>query len=158
MPRIEPGSRWILLAVAVYLAQAGADVRWGPLSRLQHQDWYRLVSGGVLAAAVLGQLGLAWQRRTATAERSRALLVRHRQLGVATLGLLFLHATRPGFGYLLVLGLLIPLQVSLGALWPAGHRARERTLRPRWRVVHATLGMTLVAGLLLHLWMVFAWH
>lgn len=157
MPRTEPGARWVLLAVVLYLAQAALEVRWGPLSRLQHDELFRRLTGSGLAAVVLAQVWLAWQRRTASAERARALLRRHRRVGVASLAVLFLHTTHPGYGYLLVFGLLIPLQVALGALWPSGHQDRERTLRPRWRVLHATLGLTLLAGLILHLWMVFAW-
>lgn len=157
MPPTEPGARWILAAVGLYGLQAALDVHWGPLGRLQHDALYRKLSGAVLAAMVLGQLWGVWQRRTADAERSRALRVRHRRLGAASLGALFLHSTHPGYGYLLVFGLLIPAQVGLGALWPAGHGEPARRLRPRWRALHATLGLTLLTGLGLHLWMVFAW-
>ncbi len=158
MPRTEPAAKWILLAVGLYVAQAAAGLRWGPLGRLQHDDVFRWVSGSLLAAVVLGQLWLAWQRRSADAARARALLARHRQLGVASLGVLFLHATSPGYGYLLVLGLLIPIQVTLGALWPSGPGDQERRLRVPWRLLHATLGLLLLTGLLLHVWMVVAWR
>ena len=157
MPRTEKGTRWILLAVIFYLVQAALEVRWGPLERLQHQELFRRLSGTALAGVVLGQLWLAWKRRSASAARARLLLQQHRRLGLASLLVLFVHTTHPGYGYLLVLGLLIPLQVALGALWPAGHEPQERALRPRWKLLHATLGMTLLTGTLLHVWMVFAW-
>ena len=157
MPRTEKGSHWLLLAVAFYLLQAALEVSWGPLERLQHQELFRRLSGAALAGVVLGQLWLAWKRRTASAAKARSLLRLHRRLGIASLLVLFVHTTHPGYGYLLVLGLLIPLQVVLGALWPAGHASREQALRPRWRLLHATLGMTLLTGTILHVWMVFAW-
>ncbi len=157
MPPIEPGSRWILLAVGLYLGQAVLGIEWGPLNRWQDQEIWRRLSGAGLAAVVLAQLGLAWMRRSARAKRSRALLRQHRRLGVASLGVLFLHTSHPGYGYLMIFGLLIPLQVTLGALWPSGSGETSRSLRPRWRLLHATLGLCLLTGLGLHVWMVFAW-
>jgi hypothetical protein len=157
MPRIEPGAAWVLVAVVLYGVQAALGLSWGPLGRLQDVELYRWLSGAVLAGMVLFQVFMAIQRRLSDAERARVLLRRHRLMGAACLGMLFLHTTHPGYGYLLVLGLLIPIQVALGALWPAGHGKREQGLRPRWRMLHGILGLTLVTGLVLHVWMVFAW-
>ncbi len=157
MPRTERSAPGILLLVGLYLVQAVLDVSWGPLDRWQQRELWRRLTGAVLAGLVVGQVWLAWQRCTALAERSRALLRRHRALGVVALGALFVHTTGPGHGYLLVLGLLIPLQVALGALRPAETSARDLEHRAWWRRLHGGVGAMLLAGLGLHVWIVFAW-
>lgn len=137
--------------VLAYLVQGFVEVPWGPLDAWQVEESYRRWSGFALALIIATQVALALLRKTAMAAASRRYRRIHQVLGVLSLFALFLHSTSPGYGLLLGLGVLLPLQVVVGVLSPpAGDRKR-------WRWLHRGLACLLVGGVLLHVWMVFAW-
>jgi hypothetical protein len=148
---------WLVVLVGLYLVQAVVGVDWGPLSDWQQDEAFRRWSGAALAVLVFHQLILAWRRRVAQPSSARAILKIHRTCGALCLLFLFIHTTRIGYAYLMVLGLLIPLQVTLGALPPDASSEAGRTKRTWWRRSHAMCGFLLVIGVLFHLWMVYAY-
>ena len=146
-----------LWAVAAYLIQALAGIDWGPLSAWQGDEPYRRWSGLALVLMIGAQWWIALARRAASAERARALRRWHRRVGGFALVGLFAHSTRLGFGYLMVLGLLLASQVTVGALRPAGSDPALQRLRGVWIRVHVVQAILLVVGAVFHVWMVFAY-
>jgi hypothetical protein len=155
--KVEPLAWPALVGAAVYLALAAAGVEWGPLDRWQDEESYQRWSGVALALLIAAQVVMAWRRKSAKAIAARQLLRAHRVLGLLALPVLWLHATAPGHGLLLGLGLLLPCQVMLGGLRPAGSDAAALQLRRWWRAAHGVLAALLVAGTLLHLYLVYAY-
>lgn len=157
MPRIDRWGWGVLALVLSYFGQAGMGLAWDPLASWQADETFRRWSGAAVAVSLGAQVWLAVARWKATAARGRALLRLHRTLGVASLFLLFMHARAPGAGLLFVLGVLMPLQVGLGAARPAGTDAAAQLHRQRWRPLHAAVGMFLVLAALVHVFLVFGY-
>ncbi|MCP4808467.1 MAG: hypothetical protein GY913_05840 [Proteobacteria bacterium] len=149
--RLDRGSLLIAFAAVAYGVQAALDLSWEPLHTWQHDESFRRWSGLALTLVIAAQVVFALYRRTQDAARARQIRRAHRLVGVLSLIPLYLHATSPGYGLLLVLGALIPAQVLVGALSPA------EGPRTRWRLLHGLLATLLLAGTGIHVWMVFAW-
>ncbi len=156
-PATERGSILILVAALAYLVQASAGTDWGPLAFWQRDEAYRRWTGLALTLLLGAQWWVALARRAASAERARVLLRTHRRIGALALPGLFVHSTRLGYSYLLVLGLLLVAQVSVGALRPTGADSRALRLREVWVRIHVALAVLLAVGAGFHVWMVFAY-
>lgn len=121
---------------------------------LSREELVRRWSGAGLAVLVVGQacLGIA-QGRVST---SRVIVLRrwHERVGLLLLLSLWAHAPEAGYGYLGILGVLIPVQILLGWSHPWARRAGKQVL---WSILHRLVAAVLISGIGVHLWMVFAY-
>ena len=138
------GDRLVLVVGGVgvggYLlgAQLGLAIPW--LVRLQANETYRVLSGLLVAAFVFYQWSVATRRAL---DPVRAV-ARHRLCGALAPLVLYLHASRLGYGYLLVLAMIYLGTVVLGLLHGPTLRCRARWLFTTWFVVHVMTALVLV--------------
>ncbi len=137
---------WLLFA-----AQLDLELEWPPLSALQGQTWYKIASGSVLAGFVCFQWLLALLRVNRWARAARALYSWHQTAGALSPVLLFLHSTRLGFGYLLVLSSVYVANNVLGLVSPTAF-PRLKMLLPFWVIAHIALSVLLTVLVVYHAW------
>jgi hypothetical protein len=124
------------------------------LARAQASQAYKLATGAVLLCFLGFQWLLALARSRHWLQASKSLYALHQSFGLIGPPLLYLHASRWGFGYLGVLmGALFANHV-LGLMRSAG-MGLPRWAFPAWTVVHVALSVVLVALAGYHGWQVF---
>jgi hypothetical protein len=124
------------------LAQALLAIEWPLLARWQEIESYKLSSGALLAAFLLGQWFLTLARVRGW-RLARGAHVWHQRLGAVAPVFLFAHSTRFGFGYLLMLSGVFLLNTCLGCLSPRV-LPRLRGYFKVWLPAHIALSVTLV--------------
>ena len=137
---------WLL-----FLAQLDLEFEWLPLSAWQGDRWYKIASGSLLAGFVCFQWLLALLRVNRWARAARALYPWHRAVGAFSPVLLFLHSTRLGFGYLLMLSTVYVANNVVGLLSPSAF-PRLKMLVPFWLIAHIALSVLLAALVVYHAW------
>jgi hypothetical protein len=116
----------------LYAIQARLGFEWTWLLRVQSDDTYKLVSGGVLAA----YLAYQWSRR--------ADPFRHRLVGAFAPVVLYAHSARSGYGYLVLLCAVYLGTAIAGLLHQPVIALRRRWLFTTWFLVHVTLATALI--------------
>jgi hypothetical protein len=126
--------------LAAYLVQAwvGCTPAW--LASLQASDRYRALSGCALALYVLGQTFVGRKRKHDPVRT----LARHRLVGACAPLVLYLHAARFAYGYLLLLAYVYLATVLLGLLYRPMQTARARQLYLGWFLAHVAAAASLV--------------
>lgn len=120
--------------LVLYVLQASLHLEWPLLARAQANDTYKLVSGVVLA----GYLVFQWSARR----------TRHQLAGAFAPLVLYVHAARFGYGYLVLLVTIYLGTALAGTLHRPVIALRRRSLFTAWFVAHislATLLLTLAA-------------
>ena len=137
---------WLL-----FLAQLRVGFEWRPLSVWQGYTWYKVGSGSLLAGFVCFQWLLALLRVNRWARAARALYSWHQIAGAFSPVLLFLHSTRLGFGYLLLLSTVYVANNVVGLVSPSVF-PRLKMLVPFWVIAHIALSVLLAALVVYHAW------
>jgi hypothetical protein len=137
---------WLL-----FLAQLDLGFEWQPLGDWQGHRWYKVASGSLLAGFVCFQWLLALSRINRWARAARALFSWHQIAGVFSPVLLFLHSTRLGFGYLLVLSTVYMANNVVGLVSPSAF-PRLKMLMPFWVIAHIALSVLLASLVVYHAW------
>jgi hypothetical protein len=119
--------------LAAYLGQAAVQLQIPWLAELQAQDWYKLVTGGVL----VGYLALQWS----AAPQRREL---HKLLGAFAPLVLYAHTTRFAYGYLAWLVAVYLGVVAIGLLHAPIVGRRAKRLFTGWFIAHLALAVLLV--------------
>jgi hypothetical protein len=119
--------------LAAYLGQAAVQLEVPWLLRLQAQDTYKLATGGVLIAF----LGLQWS----AAPHRREL---HKLLGAFAPVVLYAHASRFAYGYLVWLVAVYLGVGAVGLLHQTIIARRARRLFTCWFVTHLALAILLI--------------
>jgi hypothetical protein len=125
--------------LAGYVIQARSAPAWPWLAELQTHDTYKVASGLVLAAYLIFQWSVASRRR----RDPTGAVVRHKLGGALAPLVLYLHASRFGYGYLALLGFTYLGTAGIGLL----HRpvlAHARSGFTVWFVVHVATAASLV--------------
>jgi hypothetical protein len=135
---------WLL-----FLEQLVLGTDWGPLSVWQGDRGYKIASGSLLAGFVCFQWLLALLRVNRWARAAKALFAWHQTAGMFSPVLLFLHSTRLGFGYLLVLSTVYAANNVLGLVSPSTF-PRLKILLPFWVIAHIALSVLLAAMVVYH--------
>jgi hypothetical protein len=135
---------WLL-----FLEQLVLGTEWGPLSVWQQHRLYKAASGSLLAGFLCFQWLLALLRVNRWARAARALYSWHQTAGAFSPVLLFLHSTRLGFGYLLVLSTVYVANNVVGLVSPSAF-PRLKILLPFWVISHIALSVLLVAMVVYH--------
>ncbi|MDX2093376.1 MAG: hypothetical protein SFX73_36365 [Kofleriaceae bacterium] len=128
----------VLLAAYVLQAWVGSTPAW--LASLQASDRYRVISGGALALYILRQTFVGRRRRLDPA----GALARHRLGGALAPLVLYLHAARFAYGYLLLLAYVYLTTVLLGLLYRPMQTSRARRLYVGWFLTHVAAAASLV--------------
>lgn len=124
------------------------------LARLQASYAYKLATGGALLCFMMFQWLLAIARSRRWLQSSRPLYSLHTSVGLYGPPLMYLHASRWGFGYLGVLmGALLANHV-LGLVRSAGV-GLPRWAIAGWTVAHIALSVLVVVLAGYHGWQVF---
>jgi hypothetical protein len=124
--------------LALYVVQARLGLAWPLLADLQHDERYKVASGSVLAGYLLHQSFMARRRMF----DPLGVVFWHKLAGALAPLLLYLHASRFAYGYLVLLSSLYLGTVGLGLL----HRPalRARALFTCWYVLHLATACSLV--------------
>ena len=124
--------------LGAYVAQACVGLELPGLRALQDHDRYKVASGCVLAFYLLHQSLMARRRVFAPI----SVVFWHKLLGALAPVVLYLHASRFAYGYLLLLTSTFLCTAAFGLL----HRAvlRVRWLYAFWFVVHIATAASLV--------------
>lgn len=124
--------------LAAYIAQGWLRLEWPVLATLQHDARYKVASGSLLAAYLLYQALMARRRIYDPV----GVVARHKLAGALAPALLYLHASRFAYGYLLLLSSVFLGTVALGLL----HRSvlRSRPLFTWWFILHLVTSSCLV--------------
>ncbi len=144
MAQSERGER-VVLAVGValllgYVVLAALALEWSWLARLQDNDAYQISSG----CGVAGYLVFQWSVARRRLLDPVGAVARHRLYGAFAPLVLYLHASRFAYGYLLVLGLIYLSMVVVGLLHRPVLALRVRRLFTWWFVLHVATSMVLL--------------
>lgn len=120
------------------------------LVKLQAEPLFKQLSGAALLVYFALQWTLSVARVRHWSQASRSLFALHQNLGVFGPALLYLHASKWGFGYLGILAGVLLANHALGIM-------RSGALLPRWSiglwaVLHIALSLLLVALAGYHVW------
>ena len=128
------------LLLALYIAQAALGVSCPPLARLQQVELYKVSSGFALAAYLVHQTFVARRRLYDPI----GALFWHKLAGALAPLVLYLHATRFSYGYLLLLSIVFVTTIGLGLMHRQVVRSRTRWLYAWWFILHIATSSTLV--------------
>jgi hypothetical protein len=124
--------------LALYVAQGCLGFEWQPLTTLQQDDRYKVTSGCVLALFLLHN-SLVGRRRIFAPISS---LFWHKLAGAFAPLILYLHASRFGYGYLLLLSSVFVGTLAIGLFHRVAMRAKW--LFTTWFILHVATASTLV--------------
>jgi methionine sulfoxide reductase heme-binding subunit len=139
------------ILLVLFLEQLALNVEWKTLQAWQGRVGYKIATGAVLAVFLSFQWLLAFCRMGRWGRAAKALYSWHQTVGVLAPALLFLHSTRVGFGYLVVLCSVYLVNNLLGLVNPCAF-PRLRSVLASWTVAHIALSVLLVALAGYHAW------
>lgn len=136
---------WLVTALGygllvAYVVQAQLALTWSWLVQLQGDDRYKVVSGCALAGYLVVQWTLSGRRRVDPV----GAVARHKLYGALAPLILYAHATRFSYGYLLLLAVTYLSNTLVGLLGRAVISARSRGLFTVWFIVHIAIAVMLV--------------
>ena len=102
------------------------------------------MSGALLLLFIVSQLLLSVARARRWGQTARRLYPLHQVVGSVGPILLYLHASRIGYGYLALLSGVFLSNLALGLTYPASAR-NAKALIAGWTVAHVALSVCLVA-------------
>jgi hypothetical protein len=126
--------------LAAYLGQAWLELEWTWVARVQADDTYKVCSGLVLAGYLLRQSFMGRRRL----RNPIGVLFWHKLGGALAPLVLYVHASRFAYGYLLLLGWMYLGTALLGLLHRRVLRSHARKLFTVWFIVHVTTSASLV--------------
>ncbi|HMI86833.1 MAG TPA: hypothetical protein VK550_22220 [Polyangiaceae bacterium] len=137
---------WVL-----FLEQWGLGLDWPIIRAWQDRFPYKIATGALLGVFLSFQWFLAVCRVSGWMRTAKALYPWHQTLGALAPALLFLHSTRLGFGYLVVLCAVYLANNLVGLANPSAF-PRIKSILSAWTIVHIALSVLLVALAAYHAW------
>jgi hypothetical protein len=137
---------WVL-----FLEQLELRIDWPAVRIWQSQFPNKVATGAALALFLSFQWLLAACRMSGRLRAAKALHPWHQTIGILAPVILFLHSTRLGVGYLVVLSGVYLANSVVGLVNPSAFPRMKSVLSP-WTVVHVALSVLLVALTLYHAW------
>ena len=137
---------WLL-----FLEQVGLGLDWPALHAWQGRFAYKIATGALLGVFLSFQWLLAICRISGRMRAARALYPWHQTVGALAPALLFLHSTRLGFGYLVVLTTVFLANHLVGLVNPSAF-PRVKSVLSLWTIVHIALSVLLLALTAYHAW------
>jgi hypothetical protein len=137
---------WVL-----FLEQLGLELDWSALRAWQSRFPNKVATGALLALFLSFQWLLAICRIGGLMRAAKALYPLHQTLGALAPLLLFLHSTRLGFGYLVVLSVVYLANNLVGLVNPSAF-PRIKSVLSVWTIVHIALSVLVVVLTAYHAW------
>jgi hypothetical protein len=137
---------WVL-----FLEQLGLELDWSALRAWQSRFPNQVATGALLALFLSFQWLLAICRISGFMRAAKALYPWHQTLGALAPLLLFLHSTRLGFGYLVVLSVVYLANNLVGLVNPSAF-PRIKSVLSVWTIVHIALSVLVVVLTAYHAW------
>jgi hypothetical protein len=137
---------WVL-----FVEQSILGLDWPALRAWQGRFPNKVATGAALAVFLSLQWLLAVCRVGGFVRLAKALYPWHQTIGALAPALLFLHSTRLGFGYLVVLSSVYLANNVVGLANPTAF-PRIKSFLSLWTVVHIALSVLLVALAGYHAW------
>lgn len=160
---MERKTNYIYLAISLfvlYVLQEIAQVKFAPLENLQANETYRRWSGLVVFLFVTWQWALSvvrikWAHKPARVEKFYTI---HAWIGSFAPLLFYLHSTKPGFAYLLVLTLSFYANFCLGLINLDVLKKRAYWYFQSWMIAHVSLSIIITGLSIYHVWIVFYYN
>jgi hypothetical protein len=145
--------------LAAYLLQAAIGLQLGPLTALQRATPFRWTTGGILVAFFVFQWYLPVLRVAGYVRRAAGQYVWHKWLGALAPLLFFLHAPRPGHGFLFALASIYLANTLTGLLDKTifTDPIRQQNYVRVWLFFHVALSMMITGLAVLHVFAVLAY-
>ena len=140
-----------LILWAIFLEQLWLQVEWPALRAWQSRFPYKIATGVALGAFLSFQWLLALCRVSGFVRAAKALHAWHQTMGALAPVFLFLHSTRLGFGYLVVLSGVYIANGIVGLVSPSAV-PQNRSVMSAWTVAHISLSVLLAALAGYHAW------
>jgi hypothetical protein len=131
--------------VIAFTLQASLGLSWPELERMQASLGYKIASGMLLCAYLIAQWQVPIQRLTKTVSAASSRLAEHKLVGALGPLILYLHASRLGFGYTFVLSLLFLANSAVALLSRETLGIKARWFWIAWLGIHISLAVTVTA-------------
>jgi hypothetical protein len=136
---------------ALFLEQLWLHIEWPTLRAWQGRFPYKIATGVALGSFLCFQWLLALCRVSGFLRAAKALYAWHQAIGALAPVLLFLHSTRLGFGYLVVLSGVYIANGVIGLASPSA-LPQNKSVLSVWTVTHISLSVLLMALAGYHAW------
>jgi hypothetical protein len=113
---------------------------------------FKLASGALLGVYVAQQWWLSVGRARGWARNAKRSYRLHKLLGALAPAFFYLHAVKPGYGFLLLLSTVYMANVGVGLASPDLLRKKPRWYTFPWMVVHVALAVLVTVLVGYHLW------
>lgn len=140
-----------VLLLALFVLQDVGSLKWALIEVLQANDTYKAISGVLILLFIAVQWGLALLRRRVQGARSRHLYHLHNNLGLVAPAVYYMHSTRFGYAYLLVLSLAYFTNFAVGLVNREFWDINISKYTHYWTIVHITLSVLIVSMVLYHI-------
>ena len=140
------------ILLLAFVLQAWLRIPWPELEAAQGTIHYNIVSGALLCVYLWTQWRVPYQRLTRTVSNPGTRLAEHKLVGVLGPLILYLHSSRLGTGYTLVLSMLFLGNAALALFNRETLGIKAKWFWLGWLTVHITLAVTVTALGALHVW------
>jgi sulfoxide reductase heme-binding subunit YedZ len=141
-----------LFLFAAYVLQYLLDLSWQDLLLLQQQNWFRIVSGSIVAASIAFQWYLSRIRSDLKISPQKGLLYAklHKWVGALSPLIFYMHAAAPGYAYLLALSIVFFSNFILGMLNSEVISINRKWYYQGWMILHVGLSCLITTLIVLH--------
>jgi len=140
----------------LFILQAVLGWTWADLNELQDQQLYRRWSGLGLSLVILFQWTLSLVRTRPKWEHlSLPFYNIHNWMGALTPLLFYIHSTKLGFAYLLILSLTFFGNFLLGMVNLDVLKSKSKIVFQGWMILHVACSFFITGLTIYHIWVVF---
>jgi ferredoxin-NADP reductase/CRP-like cAMP-binding protein len=155
-----PSRTYVYVGLALFAAFALQDLlglKWPWLEAVQAGESYKRWSGLALTGFMAAQWYLPLLRAQGKLRESARFYPLHKYLGVLAPLFFFIHSTRFGYAYLLMLSSVFFANIVLGIFNKelVSDPERRKTYSQYWMILHVTLSVLTVSLLIYHIFMAF---
>ena len=152
--RGDPGRRLIAviggLLIAAYIVQLVVGLPSPIDQEILKSLSFRVISGSLLLLYLGAQMYVPWLRFSRRFSDAQKNIPLHEAFGLVGLILLYVHAPRPGPGYLSILSAAMLANIAFGIFSSTSRRSRHRVVRLTWLASHIVCSSFLVILALFH--------
>ncbi len=141
--------------LSLYITQLIWGYRFEFLYELQHNNYYKQITGYLLLLYVLYQFRLAKARNNVNQIRYHCSL--HKIQGVAAPLVLYIHSMELGYAYQVLLSCLFLFNCFVGLLSPQQLKVRNLVYVNSWLILHVSIAILVVGLVLYHLFITY-WY
>jgi methionine sulfoxide reductase heme-binding subunit len=147
-----------ILILCLYMVQAMLGIRWGWLTDLQEIEIYQQITGLALGGLIAWQWYLGFLRFTNRHHEAKRWSQPHKYSGVIAPIVVFLHSSKFGYAYVLLLNGIFIGNVVLGLLEPQSAALRNKWWQTNWLILHIAASLMTVMLMAFHLYVALAYQ